>query len=244
MSDRTIEAETNRDDERSPWTRPGFLFAAAFAVLVVLALVGVLIATSGGPNQRPGTPPTAEQPPSGPQPDPDAADQTVPTAAPANVQWHLFHTVALPQSATAGPRQVTDSTAAGYAHSPTGALMAAANLPTRKVLAPDWRQVVDEQVMPGPGRDAYAAAREKLDHVEPAPGQFGQTAGFKFVNYTPQTATIQLVQRFISGNQQATTITVVWSEGDWKLQLQPDGGDSPTAQPVTDLSPYAPWGGV
>lgn len=240
---RTTDSTTT-DTESSSQANAGMLLSGAFGVLLVLMLVTVLIMTSGqGPppakTEHPSAPPAVTAPPG-----PDQGPSTVPTSAPTDVSWQLFHTAALPSSRTAGPRTVTDSLATGFVHTPTGALMAAIQIPIRKIVAPDWAAVVDRQIVPGPGADAYRQARAPLGtNVEPEPGQFGQVTGFKFVNYTPDTATIQLVSRFVSGAMQATTITVQW-QGDWKLLLQPDGGDSPTAQPVTDLSTYILWGGV
>ena len=35
---------------------------------------------------------------------------------------------------------------------------------------------------------------------------------------------------------QVTTATVRWVDGDWKLQLQPDGSQSPYATTIPDLA--------
>ena len=43
---------------------------------------------------------------------------------------------------------------------------------------------------------------------------------------------------------QVTTTTVKWVHGDWRLELQPDGGPSPTAQTVPDLDGFVVWGGA
>lgn len=242
------------DQQNAPfWARRGFLFAAAGVVLVVVLLVVVLVTT--GTNGAPETGSTAQPAPglsSTASPAPPVVDEgptTVPTSTPAGIRWELYGGsgmtgVALPISAQAGPRQVTPSTATGYAHTPLGALLAASNIPFRKLLAPAWQDVVNNQIVPGPGRDAYAAARAKLTDPSVAPGQLGQLAAFKFVNYSDATATIQLISQFTSGTKQLATITVQWSGGDWKEVLQPNGADSPTTQKVADLIGYVPWGGV
>ncbi len=80
--------------------------------------------------------------------------------------------------------------------------------------------------------------------TEVAPGTYGQIAGFRFVTYTPDVAVIQFVTRFRNGNLQVTTTTVRWLSGDWKQQLQPDGSESPTAQSVSSLAGFVPWGGL
>ncbi|WP_158013636.1 hypothetical protein [Carbonactinospora thermoautotrophica] len=156
----------------------------------------------------------------------------------------MFHTVAVPSSPTAGPAVVDGDVARCYAHTPTGALLAAWQIGIRYLVADDWRTVVAQQVMPGPGRDTYVRLRAQVTANSDQPGQYGQVAGFKFVTYTPQVAVIQLVSRFPTGSLQVITATVVWSDGDWKLQLQPDGSVSPSAQHVPSLAGFVVWGGV
>ena len=82
-----------------------------------------------------------------------------------------------------------------------------------------------------------------MDDTPDPPGTYGQTAGFRFVAFTPDVASIQLVTRFpTSGSLQIVTVTVKWVDGDWRLELQPDGGSSPTAQRISDLDGFVVWG--
>src|SRR5437016_12522917 len=129
------DSEANETENRgSPWTRPGFMLAGGFAALMVMLLVAVLVFTSGGNNGGNGqaqpnpTPPISTTQPSGVV---DDGQTSIPETPPADVTWQLYHTVALPVSRSAGPRVVTDSTAAHYAHTPTGALIAAAQITFR-----------------------------------------------------------------------------------------------------------------
>jgi hypothetical protein len=169
--------------------------------------------------------------------------QAIPASAPADVTWQLFETVALPFSAQAGPAEIDGDIAQCYAHSPTGALLAAAQIAVRYALAPDWQAVVDEQVMPGTGRNVYAAERPG-DAVSVQPGELGQYAGFQFVTYTSEVAVIQVVIQGPSGGLQETDLTVLWSGGDWRLQLQSDGSQGPNPQAIPNLNGYIPWGGA
>lgn len=233
----------------STWTRPGALLAAAF--LAVAAVVGTVVATRGGDGAADGLAgPSAGNPVAAPPSGPDGGasvggeDGAVPTAAPSAVRWELYATVAVPFS-PAGPRQVEGDVATGYAHTPTGALVASQQISARKALAVDWRAVVDASVAPGLGRDAWVALRAGYGRLDPPqPGQLGQTAGFRFVDYSPERAVIQTVSRFASGTLQVTTYTVAWSGRDWRLVLQPDGSDSPTGQRVGSLAGFVAWGGV
>jgi len=242
--------------ERKRTTRAGTVIAALVVALIVLAAVVVILATRGGggsaspatPTPRPSSTSTASAqtttstssstlPP---------ADQAVPDSPPAGVTWALFQGVALPTSSTSGPLRVAGPVYAGYAHTPTGALLAANQIGIRHVLTPGagWRQVLQQQVLPGAGRDAFSKNRAKVTTIDMVPGTLGQLAGFRFVTYSPDVAVIQLVSRFSTGTLQLTTSTVRWANGDWRLQLQPDGGTSPTAQRVDSLSGFVPWGGV
>lgn len=249
------------DHERSIFLRPAFLAAAA--AVVVIAALGAWLGISGGGSHAPSTSAGHHTPPMGshaaaPGPTPSASappvtkgchlsasNQQVPTTAPAGVTWRLYQTVALPFSQSAGPAIVTGDIARCYAHTPTGALLAEVQISVRYLIAPQWRKVVQAQVVPGPGRTAYVHARAQVNsQAGNRPGQYGQVAAFKFVTHTPQTAVVQLVTKFSDGHMQMTTNTMEWRQGDWELVLQPDGSDSPTVQPVTSLSGFAPWGGV
>ncbi len=170
----------------------------------------------------------------------------MPDSPPPGVSWTLFQGVALPSSSSAGPTRITGPVYAGYARTPVGALLAAAQIGDRYLISPidDWRQVVQQQVVAGLGRDVYVQDRAKMTDISAPPGTYGQYAGFRFVTYAPVTAVIQYVTRFSNGNLQVVTDTVHWVDGDWKLQLQPDGSTSPTAQSVNGLTGFVPWSGL
>ena len=169
--------------------------------------------------------------------------QAIPVSAPTGVTWQLYDTVALPFSAQAGPTVINGDVARCYAHSPTGALLATVQIAVRYALAANWQAVIDKQVMPGTGRNVYAAERPGADVTIQA-GQFGQFAGFQFVTYTSAIAVVQIVVQLPSGDMQTTTMTVQWSGGDWRLQLQPDGSPGPNVQQIPNLTGFIPWAGV
>jgi len=238
---------------RSPFTRPWFVLAAGF--LVVAAILGVTVVLL--PRARP---PAAARPPAHHQPvtgggTPAASgastagchvppgSQQVPAAAPAGVTWRLYQTVALPFSATAGPAEVAGDVARCYAHSPEGALLATVQIAVRYALAANWQAVLDQQVMPGAGRNVYASERPGLN-MSARPGQYGQIAGFQFATYTPAVAVIQVVTQLPDGTLASTTMTVDWSDDDWRLVLQSDGAPGPNVQQLTSLTGFIAWSGV
>jgi hypothetical protein len=176
---------------------------------------------------------------------PDAAvpDAAVPTTAPADVTWELFRGVALPTSPTHGPTRIDGPVHSGYARTPTGALLADAQITMRRVISEgdSWRQVTESQVVPGPGRDAYVNLRSRVSDEIPTEG-LTQFVGFRFVTYTPDLAVVSLATRGSSGAIQVATDTLRWVDGDWRLEVPASGLQQP--QVVQSLAGYVPWSGV
>ncbi|MER8069071.1 hypothetical protein ABTZ59_12340 [Streptomyces sp. NPDC094034] len=245
---------TGAGEPRSPWLRPGFVLAAAFIGFVaVVAGAVVLTADPAGrddtlPASRPsanGATAPAASAPAGDEGCPELPDrrQELPTAAPRGVTWALFGTVALPTSEESGPAVVGDDVARCYARTPVGALLATSQISVRHLAADDWRKVTRLQTV-GAGRDAYVAGRteaEKTSRTDPDGGVHGQIAGFRFVTYDDSTAVVQTVWRFPDGALRAAITTVLWLDGDWRLEYPAD----PAAPvPVGSLAGFTEWGGV
>ncbi|MFI6694201.1 hypothetical protein ACIBLA_21080 [Streptomyces sp. NPDC050433] len=242
------------DEPRSPWLRPGFVLATAFIGFVAV-VAGAVVLTSdpaGQDDAPPGSRPPAdratapaESSPAGDDRCPELADkrQELPTAAPRGVTWSLFGAVAVPASKESGPAVTGEDVARCYARTPVGALLATSQISVRYLAADDWRKVTRVQTV-GAGRDAYIAGRteaEKKSPTNPDGGAHGQIAGFRFVTYDDSTAVVQTVWRFPDGAMQAATTTVLWREGDWRLEYPAD----PAAPiPVGSLAGYTEWGGV
>jgi hypothetical protein len=229
-------------------------------VIVVAVLVGALILRSTLATHRHKSigrrevapSPTADVMPSTPVPtEPTSTIATaVPTSAPSDISWSLFDGIALPSSPTAGPTRVDGAVHAGFAHNPDGALVADVQIAVRYLATPGtgWRDVLSRQIVPGPGVAAYTKARiaAGLGNAETVDtAGVGQIVGFRFVTYTPSVAVIQVAVRFPStGQYQVATNTVDWLDGDWKLQLLPDGSSASTVQKVSDLAGFVSWSGV
>lgn len=237
------ELDATSEQGRNRYRTAGFLAAAGFLVfVVVIAALALVFFRHGGQTET--SAPPAAAPPARPSTGdchlPDA-DQRIPQTAP-QATWTVYSSVALPSSPTAGPAVVTGDVARCYAHTPVGALFAAPQIDIRSVEASDWRAVVDQQIVPGPGRDAYVKDHD-AGNIE-TNLQGGQFAGFKFVTYSPSQAVIEFAFHFPNGGYQTSTVTVIWSGTDWKLQLQPDGQDSPTYQTISSLDGFVRWGGL
>lgn len=242
-------------DEPTGW-RPGTVAAAGMALLLLAASAVALgggngdsdrAASPGAPGQPAVSAPTGSSPPGKPADDSGAEEPGVePLLTAPDVTWQLLSGVALPYSSTAGPFRVDGPVYGGFERSQTGGLLAAVQISTRYALTPGhgWREVVERQVLPGVGREVYTRLRAGVVLDDP-PGSYGQLAGFRVVAFTPDVTVVQLVSRFaLTGALQASTATVKWARGDWRLELQPDGGVSPSLQVVPDLDGFVVWGGA
>lgn len=243
------------DDKGRAFRRPGFLAAAAFLGLV-LVLAVVVIATSGsdkddntpsatGPSRTTSTAhassPAAD---SGNGCGLTDTNQSVPTSTPPNIKWDLLKGDAMPTSPIAGPGKVEGPVARCYAHTPLGALLAASQIGDRLGVASNREaaEIIKAQAVPGPGVDR---ALTLLQGAELGTGTTdGHTAGFQFVSYTADTAVINMVSRMNNGTFNTATFTMKWVDGDWKIQLQPNGANSSNVSQVESTAGYVTWSGV
>ncbi|MBJ8342953.1 hypothetical protein JGU71_29110 [Antrihabitans sp. YC3-6] len=205
---------------------------AAMAVLLVFGIVATLLMSSGGGGETT-----------------DGGTDTVldVAAAPQQVQWEPYRGVAVPYSAD-GPRdRITGS---GYARTPQGAVCAAMQAQVRLSMAPDesWASTVVTVAAPGPGRDAFAAARVMASISSDAdPAQTAQFVGFRVTDYNDSAATIWLATRMPDGTLTAASSRVIWLGDDWKLALpDPKGAagdaDSTPLVALTSLDGYTSFG--
>jgi hypothetical protein len=265
---------TSRGEEPGSGLGPGWWAAAALMAVVVIALVGVLVVvgTRDKTTVAAGDPTTATAAPSAlPAPDggggstsaPAAptvpggdnrpagcattgTDQTTPVDTPKDVTWTLVAGTAVPESYTDGPML---HTAAGvaycYARTPVGAVLAVSNLGH----ATGDAQVVQNDelkysVVAGPLADELAAKPAVVS--DPAATSGVQYAGFRIISYTPDTASVALALASSSrpGSYAVVTATVAWSQGDWRVVLQPGPVAVATATSTTSLANFVTWSGV
>ncbi len=250
---RGVVAE-ERDNLRPRFVVP--LIAAAF-----LATLTIWVLASPGPTARAEahgramSPPAKKSPADRTAPNaattpsvaPSAPSQGIPDSAPSGVIWQIVDTVALPFSDSAGPIRVTDGIPAGFAHTPTGALLAMVQIDFRHLIQPNFVAVTAADVADTPGRAEFfhlVQVGGLTNPTNPQPGTYLQLAGFEFVSYTSSTAVIQLLTARLDGSYQISTLTVAWDGTDWQLVLQADGTDSPNQQIVASPVGFVLWGGV
>lgn len=255
----------------NPFTERGFVLAGAAVAVVVVAGAAVLVmgppdpaasqaTPSDGttrtsvPLDTPGTVPddAAAQPggvpgAAGSCPQLPSSDAELPSSAPADAEWRTTDEVPLPYSPTAGPAIVTDMFARCYAHTPTGAVLAAIQTSRRYRAEPNWGAVAQFLLAPGPGRDAYI--RQRTDRTGPNatpglpenPEDRAVVAGFRVPEHTADRVLVDVVTARLLGDAGTHSVwTMVWRDGDWKLELPADGAPPPQT-PVRDGDPFVPW---
>jgi hypothetical protein len=172
---------------------------------------------------------------------PALADGTpIPSGAPPGVAWRHLGAMPVPVSPTAGPAHRTGAAWRCYAHSPTGAVLAAFGIPAA-LCGPSWRPATALEVLPGPGRRAFLAAGA-LQRFTPPAGTITRPVGFAVVSYRWAQATVETL--VADGSEFAASFrTLAWSHGDWRLVMLPDGTTGPGPQIITTASGFTLWGG-
>jgi hypothetical protein len=248
-----MSQSTESTTESNPFTKPGFIIAAALVVALIAAAV-VIFLLPKGQDTAPPAPGTAASA------NPATASPSVPTGAGKSVcgllgsqetalgaapksKWGLLGTMAVPTDpSTAGPGTVgKDGLRSCFAQSPTGALYATVNI---------WassfngyaKQVYLELSADSPSRDKAVQAIKEGKDVSGGTSPKVQIAGFIIHSYTPETAVVELAIKSNDGGYGAFSTSVLWEDGDWKLDIPPAGGGA--VRQISDLSSFIPWAGV
>ncbi len=186
----------------------------------------------------------------GPCPELPTDDRASPVTQPDGTLWIQTQETLLPYAPNVGPAVATDEMARCYAHTPTGAVFAAVQAAWRYRRSENWGTVAQHLLAPGPGRDAYIAQRTARTGANATAGPPGESddggvpldIGFRVTEYTPERARIGLVNQRVggAGPPMHTVWTVVWTGGDWKIEL-PAGGAAPPSERLPDTEPYISW---
>lgn len=239
-------SENRTDDDKQGldrwWIASGVIVALCLLLLVyVVAPWGKDHNTSGGSPQGTSAPSVGASPSSTgattgcPTP---AVSDTVPTG-PVTAEWNLVDRVALPSS-KAGPH-ITTGLRRCYDHSPQGALLAAANI-SYGLTGSSYKDVYSHQVMSGP--NASSAEQDQDSAAKEAPtSQIAQIRGYRFMNYSPERAQIQLLTGTDDTSTQQYTLLVQWSGDDWKINADAPGGYI-SPQPASMADGFTQWSGV
>ncbi|HET6295340.1 MAG TPA: hypothetical protein VFG33_18285 [Kribbella sp.] len=268
--------DASTTDPAFGWESRGFIASAIVVGAVVVCVVVWLVAGGGGNNptaQPPASPDTVEpteQPtsqPTGPPATPGepttrptpppvntgtggcknkTPDLRIPRAAPPAVSWQFETDMLIPLQAQGGPAS-TDATGlrSCFAHSPTGAVLAAM-VTLGQIRNPDLTEsVLRSRIAPGVGR-TRALSEVRSSPTPRNSGETSQFTGFKVIDYLPDRAIVSIAVRLDAQKVASLPVTLLWSGGDWKLVLQPDGSFNGEVAPdvLQSLEGYVRFGGA
>ncbi|MFJ8751502.1 hypothetical protein ACIREO_19545 [Streptomyces sp. NPDC102441] len=240
----------------------GWINAAGFlGFLVVMALVALLGDTSDASDEDtkiaadsrnmlsglsgPLSPGDPQQVRSGPGGRPencrtDDKDTSRPTTTPADLQWRKLVAIMVPTSPTAGPLHTETSAWWCFAHTPTGAVLAAHIIPVQ-LSGTAWRSTAEQQIVPGGPRDTFVTGKAKAEARDLEESPVGRFMGFSLASYSADSATVRLLLTNPSGGYLSTSVTMRWQDGDWKVVPYDDGALYSSVQQAKP-GDFAAWG--
>ena len=249
-----MSQSTESTTESNPFTKPGFIIAAALVVALIAAAVVIFLLPKGQDNAEPapGTAVSANPATAGPSATAVAgksvcglpsSTETALGAAPKS-KWELVGKIAAPTDPkTFGPG-VTDEDGfrSCFAKSPTGALYAATNILAMGSSGDPVlnRKATDQLLMPGPGRD-IARADSSSKSTSNSTVQF---RGFVIKSYSPSAANVDIAFQTDKGLLGHAVLPLQWADGDWKLAIADSGQLINEIAQLRDLSGFIPWSGA
>lgn len=152
-------------------------------------------------------------------------------------EWDYLGRVAVPSSPEAGPAEAAaDGFPSCFAHTPTGALFAAANL-TVVSSTPELAKAHAEQMFADDARKA--ATVQRIQDAAPSQAQALSLAGFRVLDYDGDTATIDTAWRVGPTLLASTVMELRWEGGDWLVV--PPAEDAAAIVQLPNLGGYIPW---
>jgi hypothetical protein len=237
------------------------LLLPAAAVAAILLGTGLAFALAGRPpaSRNPAAAAPAPASPAGAAGPGSQSQPRVPRVSLASVHWSGFYGVELPVSAQAGPFDSSGGVAAGFAHTPLGALLAAVNIGVRANA--QWGPQIFTTVIRGQvtGPDAAALLASCQAAYDQAAQSDGVTRGqplgtavvteqaFRWITYTPTAAILDLVSAGPGPGgatvRASTQMEVIWDVGDWKVVAPPGGDWGNSAAGLSSLAGYTAFPG-
>ncbi|WP_432246244.1 hypothetical protein ACRB8A_20230 (plasmid) [Arthrobacter sp. G.S.26] len=245
-----MSQSTESTNETNPFTKPGYIIAAALVVALIAATIVIFLVIPDGSEE--GTPQPAQTSTSAAAATPTAAaagksicglPDTAATAlgSAPETKWELVGTMAAPTDPKIGPGKVdAQGIRSCFAHSPAGALYAAVNLWALGSDPSKERAIADKLAAKGPGREAGMKAPQTQ---APSTATKIQIAGFN-VSYTADQAVVELAFKADNGALASVRTTLLWQDGDWKGVVADSGAPLEQPRQVRDLSGVIPWSGA
>ncbi|GAB2633722.1 hypothetical protein ACWDYH_34675 [Nocardia goodfellowii] len=174
------------------------------------------------------------------------------TAAPAGTTqphgWQRVYGASVPFSTSDGPTRIEDGLAVGYAHTPQGAALAAAQITYRLNARPADRDLYVRQVRVSAQQIAAydkALTENRLPKQQPekVTRYFVASDAFKIENYADDLAILRLATRgpVVDGKQlwAAMRLVMVWDAGDWRLKPATSSGSQ--TEMIESLAGWTKW---
>ncbi|MFF0488126.1 hypothetical protein ACWDSJ_37105 [Nocardia sp. NPDC003482] len=174
------------------------------------------------------------------------------TAAPAGTTeprgWQRVYGASVPFSTSDGPTAIENGMAVGYAHTPQGAALAAAQITYRLNARPADRDVYVRQVRATAQQiAAYDKARSAGKLPEQQPERITRYLvapdAFQIENYADDMAIVRLAARGpVNDGKQlwaAVRLIMVWDDGDWRLK--PTDARASQTEYVDSLGGWTKW---
>jgi hypothetical protein len=240
--------EPTENEDQNPLTRPKFIISAVVvAIIAALGIILALVPRGDGTPQTEPAPAGAGSSSAQPTPTLDASvcglpsgEQAKPATAPAETKWELVGKIAAPTSPKQfGPgRTEANGLRSCFAHSPTGALYAGANV---LALASSGRNdlVLRYLTVDSPERNKMLSSSVPADT---SGGPSVQLAGFRFSDYSGDRAVVEYGFKASNGTFGSLPVVLQWSGGDWKAV--PPASGQPEGKQLADLNGFIPWAGV
>lgn len=158
------------------------------------------------------------------------------TDADSQIQTFTRAGISLPRTKSDGPK-TTDPFPRGYAHTPTGAALAAVNTTVVLDTAADdeWGQALAALVENDDAYRQWAAARQSVS-VKPRSASTATVtiAGWVLAHYADNEADVEVYSTYPDGSHTKLLRHVRWSGQDWKIVL-PGTDSGPVVSAVNDF---------
>jgi hypothetical protein len=170
----------------------------------------------------------------------DDRDTSLPTTTPRDLRWRKLVAIMVPTSPSAGPLHTDASAWWCFAHTPTGAVLAAHIIPVQ-LSGTAWRSAAEQQVVPGAPRDRFVTGKSATEATDLDESPIGRFTGFSLTSYSDDSATVRLLLTNPTGGYLSTSVSVRWQDGDWKVAPHDDGSLYSSVQQAKP-GDFAAWG--
>lgn len=250
-----MSQSTESTTESNPFTKPGFIIAAALVVALIAATVIIFLLPKGQGNAQPAPTPAETSGSVAVSPSPSVGAEKSVCGLPASSEvalgsapsskWELVGRTAAPTDPdTVGPGITGENGFRScFAQSPTGALYAAANMVALGGLSDEGiqKELIAKLVVPGPGRDA---ALKDIRTPSSADSSSIQIRGFVIKAYSASAAHVDLAFSTPTGEYGHGVLPLKWIGGDWKVEISDAGELLNDVAQVSDLGGFIPWSGA